>query len=59
MIEQAKGILAERARTTPDEAFVVMRTHARNQNRRLTDVAAALLDGNLDLQPADRPSRHV
>jgi transcriptional regulator with GAF, ATPase, and Fis domain len=57
MIEQAKGVLAERTHTSPDEAFVVMRTHARNQNRRLTDVAAGLLDGTLDLLTADdRPS---
>ncbi len=59
MIEQAKGVLAERTRTSPDEAFVVMRAHARNHNRRLTDVAAALLDGTLELQPADQPSQRA
>jgi hypothetical protein len=58
MIEQAKGVLAERAQTSPDEAFVLMRAHARNQNRRLTEVAAGLLDGTLQLQPeSDRQSR--
>jgi transcriptional regulator with GAF, ATPase, and Fis domain len=60
MIEQAKGVLAERAQTTPDDAFVIMRAHARNQNRRLTDVAAGLLDGTLHLQPdGDRQSRRT
>jgi transcriptional regulator with GAF, ATPase, and Fis domain len=60
MIEQAKGVLAERAHISPDAAFVLMRTYARNQNRRLTDVAAGLLDGTLDLQPtADRPSQNA
>jgi hypothetical protein len=52
MIEQAKGVVAERAQITPDEAFVVIRAHARDQNRRLTDVAAGLLDGTVDLSPA-------
>jgi GAF domain-containing protein len=60
MIEQAKGVLAERAQTSPDDAFVIMRAHARNQNRRLTDVAAGLLDGTLHLQPeSDRHSRRT
>jgi transcriptional regulator with GAF, ATPase, and Fis domain len=58
MIEQAKGVLAERVQTSPDAAFVLMRAHARNQNRRLTDVAAGLLDGTVRIQPTgDRRSR--
>ena len=40
MIEQAKGILAERLRITPDEAFIVLRRHARNHNRPLTQLAS-------------------
>jgi GAF domain-containing protein len=60
MIEQAKGVLAERAQTTPDDAFVIMRTHARNQNRRLTEVAAGLLDGTVQIHSAvERPSRRT
>jgi hypothetical protein len=49
MIEQAKGVLAERAQTSPDDAFVIMRAHARRQNRRLTEVAAGLLDGTVQI----------
>lgn len=47
LIEQAKGVLAERSRITPTEAFVVMRTYARRQHRPLTSVAAAVVDHTL------------
>jgi len=56
MIEQAKGVLAERAQTTPDEAFVLMRAYARDQNRRLTDIAAGLLDGTVQIPSAANPA---
>jgi GAF domain-containing protein len=48
IIEQAKGMLAERAQIDVDEAFIGMRAHARNNNRRLGDVAADLIAGRLD-----------
>jgi transcriptional regulator with GAF, ATPase, and Fis domain len=38
-IEQAKGVLAERHGITADEAFTLLRTHARNHNLRLSDLA--------------------
>jgi transcriptional regulator with GAF, ATPase, and Fis domain len=47
LIEQAKGVLAERSRITPAEAFVVMRSYARRQSRPLTSVAAAVVDHTL------------
>ncbi len=47
LIEQAKGVLAERSRVTPNEAFVVMRSYARRQHRSLTSVAAAVVDHTL------------
>lgn len=47
LIEQAKGVLAERSRITPTEAFVVMRSYARRQQRALTSVAAAVVDHTL------------
>ena len=47
LIEQAKGVLAERSRITPTEAFVVMRSYARRQHRTLTSVAAAVVDHTL------------
>jgi GAF domain-containing protein len=48
VIEQAKGVVAERARVGVDAAFARLRAHARNQNRRLSDVARDLIDGRLD-----------
>ena len=48
VIEQAKGILAERAQIDVDVAFTRLRTHARNHNQRLSDVARALIDGRLE-----------
>lgn len=48
VIEQAKGVLAERAQVDVDSAFVHLRDYARNNNRRLSDVAAEVVDGRLD-----------
>lgn len=47
-LEQAKGVLAQRAGLRMDEAFQVMRAYARSHNRRLSDVAAHIIDGTLD-----------
>ena len=47
-IEQAKGVISERAGVTLAEAFTRLRAYARNQNLRLTDVAQAAVDGTLD-----------
>jgi AmiR/NasT family two-component response regulator len=44
-IEQAKGMLAERAGVGVDDAFTVLRTYSRNHNRRITGVASDFLDG--------------
>ena len=44
-IEQAKGMIAEHHRVDMDEAFTRLRVYARNHNRRLTEVAEALIDG--------------
>ena len=44
VIEQAKGKLAERSATDMDSAFRMLRDHARNTNRRLTDVARDFVD---------------
>ena len=56
IIEQAKGILAERGQIDVDAAFVRMRAHARHNNRRLGDVAADLIEGRLDPDALD-PAR--
>ena len=47
-IEQAKGVISERAGIGVAEAFSRLRSYARNRNLRLTDVAAAAVDGTLD-----------
>jgi GAF domain-containing protein len=48
VIEQAKGIISERAGIQLDVAFSRLRAHARNHNLRLTDVAQAAIDGTLE-----------
>jgi transcriptional regulator with GAF, ATPase, and Fis domain len=45
IIEQAKGVLAERLQVTPDEAFVTLRRHARDYKRPLTELAADVVAG--------------
>lgn len=47
LIEQAKGVLAERSSLEMDHAFSLLRKYARNHNLRLADVAQALIDGKL------------
>ncbi len=56
VIEQAKGVISERAGTDLAEAFARLRTYARDHNLRLTDVAQAAIDGTLD-PPARAPRR--
>jgi GAF domain-containing protein len=48
VIEQAKGVISERAGVDLAEAFSRLRAHARNHNLRLTDVAQAAIDGTLN-----------
>ncbi len=48
VIEQAKGVVFERAGVDMAEAFSRLRTYARSHNLRLTDVAQAAIDGSLD-----------
>ncbi len=47
VIEQAKGVLAERANISMDAAFARLRSYARTNNRRLSDIAAELIAGHL------------
>ena len=49
IIEQAKGILAERLGLDMNHAFNLMRDHARNSNRRLSDVAQSIINGTAPL----------
>jgi GAF domain-containing protein len=55
LIEQAKGVLSERAQIPVGEAFNVMRAYARRHGRTLTGVASEVIDGSLkaaQLQPS-------
>ncbi len=49
MIEQAKGLLAERLGLDMGQAFELLRGQARHQNRRLAALAGAVADGSEDV----------
>ncbi len=57
VIEQAKGKLAERLGLDMNQAFSLLRDHARARNLRLSDLAQAVIDGTQTLtgQAATRP----
>jgi len=50
-IEQAKGMIAAHDDVDMDDAFTRLRAHARNNNLRLTDVAAAIISGSIKMGP--------
>ena len=50
MIERAKGIMMERHAVDDQEAFEMLRGHSRSSNRKLVDVASALMDSHLLLR---------
>ena len=47
VIEQAKGIVAQREGLNMEQAFSTLRKHARDHNLRLVDVAHDIIDGTL------------
>jgi transcriptional regulator with GAF, ATPase, and Fis domain len=49
LIEQAKGVLAERLQVSPDEAFAVLRRYARDHNHPLTQLAGDVVRGTTQL----------
>lgn len=56
VIEQAKGVVAERAGISVEKAFTLLRAYARNHSRRLADVAHDVIDrkfGTTDLLGPD------
>jgi AmiR/NasT family two-component response regulator len=55
LIEQAKGVLAERLSLSVDQAFTVLREGARRNNRRLSELAQAIVDGFERIPPAADP----
>ena len=46
VIEQAKGIVAQQAGISVDDAFERLRAYARNNNRRVHDLALAVIEGD-------------
>jgi hypothetical protein len=44
IIEQAKGVIAERGSVDMDQAFTMLRNHARRTHQRLSDVAHAVVE---------------
>ena len=48
VIEQAKGILSERGRFGVDQAFALLRGHARHHQMRLALLAHQVIDGTVD-----------
>jgi transcriptional regulator with GAF, ATPase, and Fis domain len=48
LIEQAKGIIAERHETSPSDAFTALRDYARKHSLPLAGLAASVLDGTLN-----------
>jgi GAF domain-containing protein len=47
VIEQAKGMVAERAGLDMEQSFTALRQYARNHNLRLVDVAESVIGGSL------------
>jgi transcriptional regulator with GAF, ATPase, and Fis domain len=52
IIEQAKGVIAERQKVDPGQAFARLRDTSRANNRRLAELAQAIVDGSEQLPPA-------
>jgi GAF domain-containing protein len=57
VIEQAKGVLAERVGYEMDEAYQAMRWYARQHNLRLREVAAGVVGGSLGAGEFQHPER--
>ena len=57
LIERAKGILMERHTIDDQHAYELLREHSRVNNRKLADLATAVVDGHrlLPKQPATSP----
>lgn len=57
LIEQAKGVLAERLQLDMADAFTLLRSSARSHNRRLSDLAQAIVDGSEQIPPTATTTR--
>jgi transcriptional regulator with GAF, ATPase, and Fis domain len=54
LIEQAKGVLSERAKLDVDGAFQLMRNASRRNHRPLREIAAAIIDGSVGPEQLQR-----
>ena len=59
IIEQAKGMLAERADVDLDAAFRLLRGYARSHNQYLSDVARALVESDLPPDAVTSPPQRI
>jgi len=59
LIEQAKGVLAERLHLDVGDAFAVLRNGARSRNRRLSELAQAIVDGSEQITHVPEPPAAV
>lgn len=59
VVEQAKGILAERLHIEVDAAFDALRTYARNRNLQLAEVARSLVAGELGIEALEAEARRA
>jgi GAF domain-containing protein len=60
VIEQAKGVVAERQKVPMDEAFGLLRAYARTHNLLLADVAAMVINGRLpEVEVRERVGRAI
>jgi GAF domain-containing protein len=57
VIEQAKGIVAERNQLNVDAAFELLRSFARSHNRLLADTCRQIIGGSLQAEALTRPAR--
>jgi len=55
IIEQAKGMISQFATCNMDEAFALLRSYARDHNRRLTEIATEVVEGALHMEALRRP----
>ncbi|GAA0711524.1 GAF and ANTAR domain-containing protein [Dactylosporangium roseum] len=58
LIEQAKGVLAERLHVGLDQAFALLRGAARNRNRNLSELALAIVDGTDQISGSEPNAAH-
>jgi AmiR/NasT family two-component response regulator len=57
LIEQAKGVLAERLHLDMADAITLLPGRSRSNNRRLSDVSRGIMDGSEQVPPATMDSR--